>query len=394
MGFGTAGYQCRLAALVCVFQLQLTRGADPRAHVSQALRIASGVVAMAAGAAVDATAESYAKVALAVDSRGDVGSQEQEKAPSFDAAKACYDSKDVAFVNGGFKANGTFWEERCRVISDPEVSMVMITMGPAFNSSWCDMFTSNNAHLWSSDQMGGLWEQPKYYNDDSDDQHFGGSAKADLLPGRSRLFFWGSNLFAGGCCGSTAQDSAGRVGGSRPPLDASSSAAWGQPFAVSACRRCGLLVTLSGAELAGPDFWLTADGGDGMCDGIPQTATMIRVSIGSVVDYYKPRSGSSLCEMLQRNDRHFWSSDGKTWRKPGYSNDEDHLGGSAEDWPLENVPGDGRKYLSFWGSRTKLGGCCSSSLGGDCTSEEGRDGSTGMIHCFNQAVRIEYCLDF
>ena len=77
--------------------------------------------------------------------------------------------------------------------------------------------------------------------------------------------------------------------------------------------------------------------------------------MGDVVDYYKPIDGKNFCEMLQSNKLHQWSSDGLNWVTPTYYTEfhDYHLGGSGVNYPT-----DGRKYLSFWGSNTKLGGCC------------------------------------
>ena len=73
--------------------------------------------------------------------------------------------------------------------------------------------------------------------------------------------------------------------------------------------------------------------------------------MGSVIDYFKPINGKTYCEMLQANNLHQWSSDGKSWVIPKYH--PNNLGGS-----LPNYPQDGRKYLSFWGGYGSNGGCC------------------------------------
>ena len=76
--------------------------------------------------------------------------------------------------------------------------------------------------------------------------------------------------------------------------------------------------------------------------------------MGSVVDYYKPIPCKSFCEMLQANNLHLWSADGKNWVEPKYYGRDygGHFGGSL-DW----YPSDGRKHLSFWGGYWR-GGCC------------------------------------
>lgn len=78
--------------------------------------------------------------------------------------------------------------------------------------------------------------------------------------------------------------------------------------------------------------------------------------MGSVVDYYKPIPCKSFCEMLQANNLHLWSADGKNWVEPNYYAHKFykyHLGGSQDFYPS-----DGRQLLSFWGSRHFTGGCC------------------------------------
>ena len=76
--------------------------------------------------------------------------------------------------------------------------------------------------------------------------------------------------------------------------------------------------------------------------------------MGSVVDYFKPVEGKTYCEMLQSHKLHQWSSDGKSWVIPLYH--PSGLGGSATLYP-----GDGRRYLPFWGGNGNHGGCCHNS---------------------------------
>ena len=76
--------------------------------------------------------------------------------------------------------------------------------------------------------------------------------------------------------------------------------------------------------------------------------------MGSVVDYFKPITGKTFCEMLQGYKLHQWSSNGLIWQIPNYYTG--HLGGSAYNYPT-----DGRSHLSFWGGHGNKGGCCHSS---------------------------------
>ena len=73
--------------------------------------------------------------------------------------------------------------------------------------------------------------------------------------------------------------------------------------------------------------------------------------MGSVVDYFKPVSGKTYCEMLLSFELHQWSSDGSNWVTPRYH--IKNLGGSASEYPS-----DERRFLSFWGGNNEHGGCC------------------------------------
>eukprot|EP00966_Prymnesium_polylepis_P018768 432145-Prymnesium_polylepis.1 len=86
--------------------------------------------------------------------------------------------------------------------------------------------------------------------------------------------------------------------------------------------------------------------------------------MGSVVDYFRPMTGYTLCEMLSSSDKHDWSNDGVTWVTPTHDfNPTDRkMGGSRSDWPRSNVAGDDRTYLSFWGHAWGLSGCCHNTI--------------------------------
>ena len=81
--------------------------------------------------------------------------------------------------------------------------------------------------------------------------------------------------------------------------------------------------------------------------------------MGNVVDYFRPTEGNSICDMLTSLNKHQFFN-GKEWVTPSYYNVQQlgHLGGSKENWPKDNVDGDNRKFLSFWGESTTKGGCC------------------------------------
>jgi len=121
---------------------------------------------------------------------------------------------------------------------------------------------------------------------------------------------------------------------------------------------CDWLTSVSMNEEANVAFWAQK------CSLIPEEATMVRMSMGEgmVHDYFKPTSGSTLCEMLQANNKHKWSRNGHNWQVPTYFKEGLHLGGSSYGWPIHNAPypEGNRTYLSFWGTTTKnRGGCCS-----------------------------------
>jgi len=101
-------------------------------------------------------------------------------------------------------------------------------------------------------------------------------------------------------------------------------------------------------------FWQT------QCANLPSSASFLKLEMYGVVDYFKPTSGNDLCAMLTSRSKHEWSKDGITWRVPIYSDgSQSNYGGSQSNWPKDNVDGDSRKYLAFWGSpQADRGGCC------------------------------------
>eukprot|EP00929_Paragymnodinium_shiwhaense_P067787 TRINITY_DN34084_c0_g1_i3.p1 TRINITY_DN34084_c0_g1~~TRINITY_DN34084_c0_g1_i3.p1 ORF type:complete len:399 (+),score=77.30 TRINITY_DN34084_c0_g1_i3:92-1288(+) len=316
----------------------------------------------------------------------------------------CFTARDVAAVSTSFRATREFWSMKCSSI-DPEADILMLKMGnaidffrPVDGGDMCGMLNSTSKHLWCSSYDPHKWVRPAYAS--AGKGALGGSGSgAASSEGREFLSFWGSETSKGGCC------SLGDVAPGGKPT----TARWGLPFEMSSCRQCGLLAHVTGGEKLDKDFW-DSDAG---CQAIPDSATMIRITSGSAVDYFKPRelsaaekgaySGSlledsdkanaslwhgqkeALCAMLKSTQLHLWSGDGKNWKKPEYSTSASHLGGSADDWPKSNIPGDSRRFLTFWGSADFTGGCCSTSLRGECEGD--------LDKCFNKAIKIEYCRD-
>jgi len=312
-----------------------------------------------------------------------VGVSGARENPSIDAGR-CYNAKDLASISGSENTKKSFWASRCHAFASSdtsEVSALVVRMGdvtdyfrPIETSNWCEMLTSSNKHLWSAD--GTNWREPAYHLKAG----MGGSAQGwpqTSVEGdhRAYLSFWGSSLGQkGGCCAAHQSEQENQ---------------WELPFVVSTCSRCSGLTTVMGNTLANEGYWASLCQGG----GLPNSATMIRVTVGSVVDYFKPVNGSySVCDMLQAINLHQWSPDSVNWRVPDYvasSNDDSsvqHLGGSAMNWPKANVPGEVRSYLSFWGSANNPGGCCSTRLNDECADKP-------HSQCYNKAMRVDYCRD-
>jgi hypothetical protein len=89
-----------------------------------------------------------------------------------------------------------------------------------------------------------------------------------------------------------------------------------------------------------------------ICHNVPTTAGHIQVTMGDVIDFFRPVPGASFCEMLTSSNRHEWSNDLTTWHTPDYY--PAHYGGSATNWPANNVEGDDRRFLSFWGASVDI----------------------------------------
>lgn len=295
------------------------------------------------------------------------------------ALTECYDRKEVAYVSSDTIANVAFWTERCKLIGSggdyhQEVHQVMVAMGsnrdfflPATNMNWCDMLTSNSKHWHSAD--GSTWTQPTYYDESqSSFVPLGGSAQDWPSGSRKWLSFWGSDTYQGGCCSSTntGED------------------AWKEDFMMYSCSRCALIADWSSGNSGLTSSYFQTE----VCDKnkIPSSAKMIRVTVGSVVDYFKPASATtSLCDMLKAKNLHQWSPDGTNWFTPNYTTSGTDLGGSERDWPLTYADGDTREYLTFWGSSTQTGACCTSTLEGSCT-----DPTTDCLD-FEHPMKMEYC---
>jgi len=87
--------------------------------------------------------------------------------------------------------------------------------------------------------------------------------------------------------------------------------------------------------------------------------------MGDNTDFYKPKPSETVCSALDSSNKFLWSAtlDGNyvdagdgDFGSPG------HKGGSLEFWPRDNVDGDQRRHLPFWGHFGEISdgtdGCC------------------------------------
>jgi len=91
--------------------------------------------------------------------------------------------------------------------------------------------------------------------------------------------------------------------------------------------------------------------------------SVMKLEMGQVNDFFKPRSNYSFEQMITSYDKHLWSSNINTsFIQPEYyEQSPKHLGGSETQWPNNFNDTDNRFFLSFWGggSGGGSGGCCS-----------------------------------
>ena len=119
-------------------------------------------------------------------------------------------------------------------------------------------------------------------------------------------------------------------------------------------------ISINATTLANIEFWKNT------CSTFPPNTIDVVVVMGTAYDYYRPLPDAKLanqerfCNMLTSFKLHQWSSDGIHWIKTTYH--VGALGGSKSGYPVDNIDGDNRAYLSFWGNKVQKGGCCSSSV--------------------------------
>lgn len=287
----------------------------------------------------------------------------------------------VADVTGTTIANDAFWKEKCKVIPEKALFIVVI-MGKVFDffkpvegANFCMMLHSHDKHQWSRDGL--TWIIPTYNKWDGDHGSSADYWPRDNVAGdvRFRLSSWGHGSgLTGGCCStSTAVES------TCPPhpknCPGGGNRLWGQTFSVSYAtiqlqplpRNTGmsLVADVAGTTRADDAFWAE------QCQIIPLNALFIVVDMGAVRDFFRPAKDVSFCEMMQTHSKHQWSYNGVDWVTPTFHAHSNN-GGSAGNWPLNKGRAeDKRKYLSFWGtnhdSPSLTGGCCSTSTAVDAT---------------------------
>lgn len=196
------------------------------------------------------------------------------------------------------------------------------------------------------------------------------------IPGddRSTLSTWGyagigDPASAGGCCSSRYDDSAIRSK-QRFTFEYAVSSNGGDGSSHGAGDEMAT-VTEPLVELPWFEYAASADTSaqiwEDNCNGVPLGTEYMVLTAGTVKDYFKPLDGKDYCEMLTTHNFHLWSNDGVHWHIPAYNTNTAVGGGSARDWPKNNIAGDARAYLSFWrppawaNSNTVVGGCCASS---------------------------------
>jgi len=201
---------------------------------------------------------------------------------------------------------------------------------PKAGETLCSALKSNNKFLWSATQNGNYIAPSPYH------RHSGGSLGSwpkNNVPGDNRAYlpFWSyasGSVSAGtnGCCHNTKTDQV----------------KWGRSFKI-------YVTPLRFVDMTGQD-----------CSKFDQHSGWI-VVMGENTDYYKPKAGETLCSALKSNNKFLWSAtqNGNYIAPSPYPS---HLGGSASSWPKNNVPGDNRVYLPFWGHPGSVSagtnGCC------------------------------------
>jgi len=118
-----------------------------------------------------------------------------------------------------------------------------------------------------------------------------------------------------------------------------------------------LFAEVGASEQADLDFWKTKK----KCDrkGIVDASVLMKIKMGTVVDYFRPNMRMPLCDFLTSRRNYEWAPSvcGPFLKPPAAW---ENMGGSAHGWPATAITGDLRNTLSFWGSSnsSNQGGCC------------------------------------
>ena len=280
----------------------------------------------------------------------------------------------VTKVAGTTLANDAFWTEECQKIPSNTLFLVL-DMGavrdffrPADSGTrFCDMLLSHNKHQWSANGVD--WIDVEFRNHNGGSKDFWPRDKGRDGDERKFLSFWGADGsgYSGGCCSSSTA-----IDQTQPSLPGNVHTTWGQSFALSYAidlqplppnTGVSLVADVAGTTKADDAYWAEK------CQSMTRTGNVlfVVVDMGAVRDFFKPtKDSTTVCEMLQSNDKHSWSGNGIDWVVPEWYASANFRGGSGSQWPRTYVDGDERKRLSFWGRNAVtasdwIGGCCSSS---------------------------------
>jgi hypothetical protein len=300
---------------------------------------------------------------------------------------------------GSQTSNDTVWWTSCsaaQTLSGKTNPAIMLTMGsvvdyfrPTANHTLCEMLSSADKHDWSNDGVtwvtpahlywimgGSAYEWPKH-NVQGDDRDY--------------LSMWGAGTGSAksGCCHSALDEEAWAWSRTfdmyvdtppalpppitppsppsppiTPPSPPSPPLSWTQFAHIGITTQSissSAYNTSLGSQTSNDAVWWTSCSAAQTLSG--STNPAIKLTMGSVVDYFRPMADHTLCEMLSSSQKHDWSNDGVTWVTPAHY--YGIMGGSAYEWPKHNVQGDDRDYLSMWGTGTHpeaMSGCCHNAL--------------------------------
>jgi len=265
--------------------------------------------------------------------------------------------RKLVSVSGAERTHADYWKEQCASIKTENVEFIAMITGnvidyfkPKAGKTVCEMLTTGQSHQWSSDAEN--WVTPDGYGN-----QLGGStagwinANREVCDKRVMVNGWGMPYGAGIQTGTTG----GHGSNDYSARQSGDVNAWANSFeiwySVAPCNRQAVnkvggvkVVDVAGTTLTHKDFWAAE------CQKIPADAKYISLVMGDVTDYFKPRPGSSFCDLMTIPNKHMWSSnpDANNWvNVDTYGN---QLGGSTAQWTSDNAEVcDKRSFLSGWG---------------------------------------------